>query len=66
MPILFIILSVLAVASFGYGMYHLITCIIKRERGNLKSGLIYLGLGVISIALLFIIVIADFADSFNY
>ena len=65
MALLFIILILFAVASFGYGMYYLIMSVVKRERGNLKLGVIYLGLGIISIGLLFYVAIGDFADSFN-
>ena len=65
MALLFIILILFAVASFGYGMYYLIMSVVKRERGNLKLGIIYLGLGIISIGLLFYVAIGDFADSFN-
>ena len=63
---LFIIISIVfAIAFFGYGLYYLITALIKQDNSNVKSGLIYLGLGVISIVILFCVLIGDFADSFN-
>lgn len=62
----FIIISILfAIAFLGYGLYCLIKALIKKDIGNLKSGLIYLGLGIVTIAIVFYVLIGDFADSFN-
>ena len=63
---MFIIISILfAIAFLGYGLYCLIKALIKKDIGNLKSGLIYLGLGIVTIAIVFYVLIGDFADSFN-